>query len=145
MSNVYQPKRKELAKVKVVSSQCYGNNRSKYKFVGSVQRVCTNFVTTQRNIKTGKCSFIDDTSSLTKKTKGELVKFFMNKENKRKDVAYLVVPKETTSKKVLVKNKVHTSKEKPLKKRKIFTDDFEYDSRGRIKGSYNINGFFEPD
>lgn len=93
MSSVYQPKRKELAKVKVVSSQYYGNNRAKFKFVGSVSRNHTNFVTTQRNIKTGKCSFIDDTSSLTKRAKNDLVKFFMNKENKRKDVAYLVVPK----------------------------------------------------
>lgn len=93
MSSVYQPKRKELAKVKVVSSQSYGNNRKHYKLVGSVQRVCPNFVTTQRSIKTGKCTFIDDTSSLTKRTKNELVKFFMNKENKRKDVAYLVVDK----------------------------------------------------
>lgn len=100
MSSVYQPKRKELAKVKVVSSQNYGNNRSKYKLVGSVQRVCTNFVTTQRNKKTGKCSFIDDTSSLTKRTKNELVKFFMNKENKRKDVAYLVVDKKRREAKV---------------------------------------------
>lgn len=58
MSNVYQPKRKELAKVKVVSSQYYGNNRSTLKFIGSVSRKHTNFVTTQRNVKTGKCSFI---------------------------------------------------------------------------------------
>ena len=93
MSNVYQPKRKELAKVEVVSSQSYGNNRARYKLVGSVQRVCTNFVTTKRSRKTGKCSFIDDTSSLTKKTKNDLVKFFMDKNNKRKDVAYLVVKK----------------------------------------------------
>ena len=28
MSNIYQPKRKELAKAKVVSSQYYGNNCS---------------------------------------------------------------------------------------------------------------------
>lgn len=95
MSSVYQPKRKELAKVKVVSSQYYGNNRTRYKLVGSVQRACTNFVTTQRSKKTGKCSFIDDTSSLTKRTKNELVKFFMNKENKRKDVAYLVVDRKS--------------------------------------------------
>ena len=94
MSRKYQPKRKELAKVKVVSSEKYKSNRSKLKLVGSVQRACTNFVTTQRNRKTGKCSFIDDTSSLTKKSKNELVQFFMNKENKKKDVAYLVVPKE---------------------------------------------------
>ena len=93
MSSVYQPKSKELAKVKVVSSQHYGNNRSRYKFVGSVSRNHTNFVTTQRNIKTGKCSFIDDTSSLTKRSKNELVKFFMDKDNRRKDVAYLVFPK----------------------------------------------------
>ncbi|MBO5850953.1 MAG: hypothetical protein J6R29_01310 [Clostridia bacterium] len=98
MSSVYQPKRKELAKVKVVSSQYYGNNRGKYKLVGSVQRVCTNFVTTQRNNKTGKCTFVDDTSSLTKRTKNDLVKFFMNKENKRKDVAYLVVDKQKLKK-----------------------------------------------
>ena len=98
MSSVYQPKRKELAKIKVVSSQYYGNNRSKLKFVGSVSRNHTNFVTTQRNIKTGNCSFIDDTSSLTKRAKNDLVKFFMNKENKRKDVAYLVVDKQKSKK-----------------------------------------------
>lgn len=94
MSNVYQPKRKELAKVKVVSSQYYGNNRSTLKFIGSVSRKHTNFVTTQRNVKTGKCSFIDDTSALTKKTKNDIVKFFSSKENYRKDVVYLVVNKE---------------------------------------------------
>lgn len=93
MSNVYQPKRKELAKVKVVSSKIYGDNRFKYKFVGSVQRGYTAFVTTQRNRKTGKCSFVDDTSSLTKKTKSEIVRFFSNKDNQRKGVAYLVIEK----------------------------------------------------
>lgn len=99
MSNVYQPKRKELAKVKVVSTETYKNNRSMLKLVGSVQRVVPNFVTTQRNRKTGKCSFIDDTSSLTKRSKNELVQFFMNKENRKKDVAYLVVPKTQAKKK----------------------------------------------
>lgn len=49
MSNVYQPKRKELAKVKVISSGTYRNERSKYKFVGSVQRGYTAFVTTQKS------------------------------------------------------------------------------------------------
>ena len=98
MSNVYQPKRKELAKVKVVSTEHYKNNRLNLKFVGSVSRNHTNFVTTQRNIKTGKCSFIDDTSSLTKKSKNELVNFFSNKENRKKQVAYLVVPREVKKK-----------------------------------------------
>lgn len=94
MSNVYQPKRKELAKVKVVSSKNYGDNRFRYKFIGSVQRGYTSFVTTQRNRKTGKCNFVDDTSSLTKKTKSEIVRFFSDKENRNKGVAYLVIDKE---------------------------------------------------
>lgn len=94
MSNVYQPKRKELAKVKVVSSEYHNKNRSKLKFVGAVSRIHTNFVITRKNKKTGQVSFIDDTSSLTKKSKNELVKFFSDKKNKGKDVAYLVVPKK---------------------------------------------------
>ena len=94
MSNVYQPKRKELARVKVVSSDTYKNEKSKYKFVGSVRRGYTAFITTQRDTKSGKCSFIDDTSSLTKKTKNEVVRFFSDKANSRKNVACLVVPKK---------------------------------------------------
>lgn len=93
MSNVYQPKRKELAKVKVVSTQTYSKNRSKFKLVGSVQRGYTAFVTTTKSKMTGKCSFIDDTSSLTKRTKNEIVKFFSDKDNRNKGVAYLVVDK----------------------------------------------------
>ena len=93
MSNVYQPKRKELAKVKVVSTETYSNNRSTLKLVGSVQRGYTNFVTTKANAKTGQRSFIDDTSSLTKRSKNELVRFFSSKKNRGKNVAYLVVPK----------------------------------------------------
>lgn len=99
MSNVYQPKRKELANVKVVSSGMYRNERSKYRFVGSVQRGYTAFVTTQRNKQTGKCAFIDDTSSLTKKTKSDIVRFFSNKANQHKGVAYLVVDKSKVVKK----------------------------------------------
>jgi len=93
MSSVYQPKRKELAKVEVVSTNVYNKNRSKLKFVGSVSRQHTNFVTTKRNSKTGKATFIDDTSSLTKRSKNDLVKFFSDKTNRKKDVAYLVVKK----------------------------------------------------
>ena len=98
MSNVYQPKRKELAKVRVVSSQAYDDNRSKLRLIGTISRKHTNFVTTQRNSKTGKCTFVDDTSSLTKKTKNDIVRFFSDKGNQRKDVAYLVVPKATKGK-----------------------------------------------
>ena len=99
MSSVYQPKRKELAKVKVVSSQTYKNNRSKLKFVGRVKRGYTAFITSQGNIKTGKCSFVDDTSSLTKRSKNDLVRFFSDKNNEKKNVAYLVVDKEKPVKK----------------------------------------------
>ena len=94
MSRTFQKKTKELATVKVVSSQNYSENRKDLQFVGSVQRGYTNFITTKRNKITGKCSYIDDTSSLTKRSKNEVVKFFMDKNNKRKDVVYLVVPKE---------------------------------------------------
>ena len=93
MSNVYQPKRKELAKVKVVSSNFYDENRRKYKYVGSVNRGFTNFVTTKKNKRTGQCSFIDDTSSLTKRTKNDLARFFSLRRNDSKKVAYLVVDK----------------------------------------------------
>lgn len=94
MSNVYQPKRKELANVKVMSSGEYSSNRKKYKFVGSVQRGYTAFVTTQRNKETGKCAFVDYTSALTKKTKSDIVRFFSTKNNRNKGVAYLVVDKQ---------------------------------------------------
>ena len=94
MSSVYQPKHKELAKVKVVSSTSYSNNRKKLRLVGTVQRNYANFITTQRNSITGKCSYVDDTVALTKRSKNELVQFFMNKANKGKQVAYLVVPKQ---------------------------------------------------
>ena len=55
MSSVYQPRRKELAKVKVVSSENYAKN--------------------------------------------DIVKFFMDKQNKQKEVVYLVVPKKQSKKK----------------------------------------------
>lgn len=92
MSSTYQPKRKELAKVEAISSELYSKNRKKFKFVGSIQRSCTNFITTKRNKKTGRCAFVDDTSSLTKRSKNDVVNFFLDAKNKRKDVVYLVLP-----------------------------------------------------
>lgn len=99
MSNVYQPKRKELAKVKVISTQTYDSNRAKLQFIGRIKRGYTTFITTQSNKKTGKCSFVDDTSSLTKRTKNDIVRFFSDKANEKKQVAYLVVPKRQQTKK----------------------------------------------
>ncbi len=95
MSNVYQPKRKELAKIQVVSTETYKNNRSKYRFVGSVSRSHTNFVTTKRNTKTGRATFIEDTSALTKRSRNEIVQFFSDRGNNRKHLAYLVLPRST--------------------------------------------------
>ena len=100
MSSVYQPKRKELAKVKVVSTQYYVNNRSKLKFVGRVKRGYTAFITSQGDKNTGSCSFLDDTSALTKRAKNDIVRFFFDKENEKKQVVYLVVPKQKIIKKV---------------------------------------------
>ena len=40
MSSVYQPKRKELTKVKVVSSENYAKNRRNLNLVGSIQIKC---------------------------------------------------------------------------------------------------------
>ena len=97
MSRVFQPKTKELAKVRVISSSTYSEKRSRYNFVGLIKRGNTAFVTTQKNNKTCNCSFVDDTSSLTKKVKNDVVRFFSDKENKGKSVVYLVVPKEKRS------------------------------------------------
>ena len=98
MSSTYQPKNKELAKVKVVSSQFYRDNRSDYKFVGRIKRGFTNFITTQSDRKTGQCSFVDDSSSLTRRAKNDLVRFFSRSANEKKDVAYLVVAKQNKKK-----------------------------------------------
>ena len=98
MSSSFQPKNKELAKVRVVSSDQYNKNRKYLSFVGSVRKSLSNFITTKRNKTTGKCSFIEDTSALTKKAKGDMVRFFSDKNNKSKKVAYLVVPKVSNNK-----------------------------------------------
>ena len=36
-------------------------------------------------------------------------------------------------------------REGEAQKRSLMGDNFERDSRGRIKGSYTVDGFFEPD
>ena len=48
MSSAYQPKRKELAKVRVVSTDAYNKNRNKFRFVASIGRFFSNFITTKR-------------------------------------------------------------------------------------------------
>lgn len=92
MSSVYQPKTKELANVSVCTSEHYGNHRSSLKVVGRVKRGLSAFVLTLAK-KTGNVGFVDNTSSLTKRAKNDLVKFFDNPKNAKKTYAYLVVPK----------------------------------------------------
>ena len=86
MSSVYQPKRKELAKVKVVSTEDYKNNRSKLRFIGSVSRQHSNFVTTKRNSKTGKSTFIDDLTFTHKTEEGKECDYEMLKHNSDPEV-----------------------------------------------------------
>lgn len=92
MSSVYQPKRKELANVKVVTSTQFANNRDEFKVVGRVKRGLSSFVVTPDR-KSGRVGFVDDTSSLTKRAKNDLVQFFDSPKNTHRIVAYLVVPK----------------------------------------------------
>ena len=94
MSRRYQPKKKDLANVKVISSENFNKRRNSLRFVGSVHRNISSFITTQKNRKTGKCSFVEDTSSLSKKTKNEIVRFFSDYSNTAKSVVYLAVEKD---------------------------------------------------
>ena len=59
-------------------------NCSTLRFIGRVKRGYTSFITTQSNKRTGKCSFVDDTSSLTKRAKNDIVRFFSDKANEKK-------------------------------------------------------------
>ena len=93
MSSVYQPKRKELAKVSVISTKEYDKNKKKLRFIGSINKRIPNFITTKRNKNTGVSSYIEDTVALTKRTKKEIVRFFTCKGNQNKEVLYLVIPK----------------------------------------------------
>ena len=71
------------------------------------------------------------------------------KKNTSKAVAYLVAPKEAPPKpkqgKTSLATKSKLSLERKRKKRENPYNDFDYSPKGRIKGSYNIDGFFEPD
>ena len=98
MSSKYQPKNKNLSTIEVVSSDYFSNNIKQYNLIGVVRRGLSSFITTTKNKKTKKIKFKDDTSSLTKKTKNDLVSFFSDDENASKNVAYLVVKKDLKKK-----------------------------------------------
>ena len=99
MSRKYQPKTKEYAQVKVISSsQAYVNNKlnPNDEFIGKIDRDMPNMVI-KVNREGQKTKFVEDTCNLTKKTKGEIVDFFKNnktsKGNSRKK-AYIVREKK---------------------------------------------------
>ncbi len=94
----YQPKNKNLNVVEVMSSAEYNEHFKTHNLVGVVRRGLSSFITSTRNVKTGKILFKEDTSSLTKRTKNQLVNFFQDNENEGKNFAYLVVKKDLKKK-----------------------------------------------
>lgn len=94
MSSTFQPKNKEWSNVEIVSTTQFKGMRKDYDYLGSVNRGYTNFITTRRNKKTGQCSYIEDTSALTKEAKKKIVRFFSNRANRNKGVAYIVIKRD---------------------------------------------------
>ncbi|MGI5927922.1 MAG: hypothetical protein ACOX8A_12240 [Thermacetogeniaceae bacterium] len=100
MSRVFSKNNKELASLQIISSdEVWQVNKkgkavlsNKYKFLGKIDRAVPNFILKANN-PNRKNYFIDDTSSLPKRTKSKIVDFFLNnktvKGNKRR-VVYLV-------------------------------------------------------
>ena len=92
MSSPYQPKNKQLANVVVVDNTVYNQNRDSLLALGRVQRGMSAYVVSPAR-RTGSTSFVEDSVALTKRTKNEIVKFFNNPQNAKKDTLYLVVPR----------------------------------------------------
>lgn len=94
MSRNFQNKNKDLVKLKVLTADKVWTKNKKGKYVidksiniyGKVEKGADCFITST-NAKGTNHKFIDNTTSLTKKTKNEIVDNFLNK-NKR--VIYLV-------------------------------------------------------
>ena len=99
MSNIFAKYRKELSGVKVVSKDkvFIKNHKGKlvrnknYDVIGKVEIDMPNVIL-KANRSGNKTAFIEDTSSLTKKTKSDLIDFFFNKKGERnnKKTAFLV-------------------------------------------------------
>lgn len=98
MSSTYSKNKKELSGVKVVPA-FYVWEKSNKKFflrrdvdiVGKVELPLSNFVLKANN-ENRQTGYIEDVSSLTKRTKNELVNHFYDKTGKRtkNTVAYLI-------------------------------------------------------
>lgn len=98
MSSTFSKNNKEYSGVKVVpASFVWAKDNGKFKLrtdidiVGKVESSMSNFILKANN-ENRKTKFIDDTCSLTSRTKNEIVGFFYDKTGKRtkNTVAYLV-------------------------------------------------------
>ncbi len=98
MSSTFSKNRKELAGVKLLSANDVWENigntgkvrlKRGLKFFGKIDRKIPNFVLKANN-PTAKTEFVDDTSSLPAATKKKVVDYFMNDDNSKKRVVYLV-------------------------------------------------------
>lgn len=98
MSSTFSKNKKELAGVKVVSSKdVWEKKNNKYRIkqdvnvVGKVELPLSNFVLKANN-ENRKTGYIEDVSSLPKRTKNEIVNHFYDNTGKRNKntVAYLI-------------------------------------------------------
>lgn len=98
MSRVLQPKNKDIVKLNVLKSKdVWEKNKSgkyvlkdKFEYYGKIDKGLSAFVT-KTNKKGLNTQFVENTSSLPKKTKNEIVKVLTDKNTK---VVYLVKDKK---------------------------------------------------
>ena len=86
--------------------------------------------------------------SLPITVKNRILAFYSDKSHSSKETCYLAekpLYEEMLRKKGSSLPKPKPKKASKPKKQSSSLDDFDYDHRGRIKGSYTPDGFFEPD
>lgn len=114
MARVYQPKTKELANIDLKRAEDVWIKNEKGKPVirqelELVGKIDVNFphVILKPNRPNCKTAFIEDFSALTKRTKGQVVDFFMNDKGakgRQRRVVYLVAKKKPKAAKGVKKN-----------------------------------------
>ena len=119
MSNIFSKYQKELSGVKVVSkNKIFIKNKNgttvknkKYDVIGKVCIDMPNIIL-KANKKGNKTAFIEDTSSLTKKTKSDIIDFFFTKQGVRnnKTTAYLVRTDNKSKTDITIKKSFKKSK-----------------------------------
>ncbi len=89
-------------------------------------------------------TFVRDSTDLPKVCKNRVLAFWDDKNNKGKTVCYLA---EKSLYEEMRKSKTSKTKKPKQTNKPVYPidKDFDLEHRGRIKGSYNCDGFFEPD